>query len=81
VYKRQSLYKPKSPGLIRPSAETAVASWIINAAPPMARLPKCTICQSEANPSMDEYWHIGEITMRFLKTTSLIVNGEKSFDI
>ena len=35
-----SFQSPVQPGLIRPSGETAVASQIIKAAPPMARAPK-----------------------------------------
>ena len=57
---------------------TAVASLIINAAPPTARLPKCTRCQSFANPSGSEYWHMGEISLRLLNVISYIVRGEKS---
>jgi hypothetical protein len=30
----------------------------------MARLPRCTRCQSLTVPSVAEYWHIGETTTR-----------------
>src|SRR6266850_8463655 len=56
---------PRSCGLMRPSAVTAVASVITSAAPPTAREPRWTRCQSLANPSWLEYWHIGETTMRW----------------
>src|SRR6266853_968458 len=59
-----SFHSPKSCGEMRPSASTAVASVNTSAAPPHARLPKCTRCQSLANPSRLEYMHIGETTMR-----------------
>jgi hypothetical protein len=32
-------------------------------------------------PSVAEYWHIGETTMRFLRIMLLMVRGENSFDI
>ncbi len=50
---------PKSSGLIRPSGNTADASVKTSAAPPTAREPRCTRCQSVAKPSGLEYWHIG----------------------
>ena len=53
-----------SPGEIRPSGVTAVASAITNPAPPTARDPKCTRCQSPTTPSVQLYWHIGETPMR-----------------
>jgi hypothetical protein len=66
---------PKSAGDILASGETAVASVKINAAPPMARLPKCTRCQSVANPSILEYWHIGDTTILFFNVMFLMDNG------
>ena len=54
---------------MRPSAVTAVASVKISPAPPTARLPKWTKCQSLANPSTLEYWHMGETAMRFKKVS------------
>jgi hypothetical protein len=53
---------------------------MIKAAPPLARLPKCTRCQSLAKPSIEEYWHIGEIVILFLKVRLFIWSGENNFD-
>src|ERR1035437_3745932 len=55
----------------------AVASAITAAAPPTARLPRCTRCQSVAKPSTLEYWHIGLITMRFRSVSERSENGVK----
>ena len=66
---------PLSAGLIRPSGETAVASTITSPAPPTAREPRCTKCQSFGKPLSDEYWHIGETAMRFRSTTSFSRNS------
>src|SRR5580700_7248640 len=63
---------PRSWGLMRPIGTTAVASVKTSAAPPTARLPRCTRCQSVANPSVLEYWHIGETTIRLGNRTSRI---------
>src|SRR5690606_12336917 len=76
-----SFHIPRSSGDIRPSGETAVASAITIDAPPTARPPKCTRCQSVANPSIDEYWHMGDTTMRFFNVIPLMVKGVKSIDI
>ena len=59
------------------SGRTAAASVKTSAAPPTARLPRCTRCQSEAKPSALEYWHIGETTMRLRSSTSRKRSGEK----
>ncbi len=66
---------PASPGVMRPSGETALASAITKPAPPAARAPRCTRCQSFATPSLDEYWHIGDTPMRLRSVTDLIVSG------
>ena len=42
---------PRSSGLMRPSGVTPVASVNTRPAPPTARLPRCTRCQSLAKPS------------------------------
>src|SRR6202050_949742 len=55
---------------MRPSGVTAAASVNTKAAPPTAREARCAKCQSFAWPSTDEYWHIGETTMRLAKSTS-----------
>jgi hypothetical protein len=67
-----------SPGVMRPSRSTAVASTIASATPPTARLPRWTRCQSLASPSCDEYWHMGDMTMRFLNVTPRMVSGLNS---
>src|SRR6185295_1266847 len=63
---------------MRPSGSTAAASVNISAAPPVAILPRCTKCQSSAMPSRAEYWHIGEMTTRFLRVMPRRVSGENS---
>ena len=68
---------PVSPGEIRPSRTTAVASVKTSDAPPTARLPRCTSCQLFGIPSSAEYWHIGETTIRFRNVTERCVNGVK----
>src|SRR6185503_9961877 len=72
---------PRSCGLMRPSAVTAVASVITSAAPPIAREPRWTRCQSLANPSWLEYWHIGETTMRWGSVRPREVNVSKRLGI
>src|SRR3954463_2054755 len=62
---------------MRPSGETAVASAITRPAPPAARAPRCTRCQSVARPSSEEYMHIGETPMRLRSVTDFSVNGSK----
>src|SRR4051794_3374076 len=60
-----SLHIPMSPWVMRPCFVTAVASTITMPAPPSAKRPRWTKCQSLARPSSAEYWHIGEMMMRF----------------
>src|SRR5436190_6050279 len=63
---------------MRPSRVTWVASTIIRPAPEYARCPRCTRCQSPMQPSSAEYWHMGEMTMRFgsvMPPTSIGVNS------
>ncbi len=60
---------------MRPSAVTAVASVIVSAAPPAARDPRCTRCQSFANPSLLEYSHIGETKTLLASVSPLRVIG------
>src|SRR3954469_13764216 len=69
---------PRSRGLMRPSAVTAVASVSTAPAPPTARLPRCTRCQSVANPFGLEYSHIGETTIRLRRVMLRIESGENS---
>src|SRR5688572_715097 len=68
--KCRSLQTPRSCGEMRPSGVTAAASVKTRPAPPMARLARCTKCQSFAMPSREEYWHIGETPMRLWKVMS-----------
>ena len=72
-----SFQRPRSPGLMRPSGVTALASVITRPAPPTARDPRCTRCQSLAKPSSEEYSHMGETAIRLRKVISRIVKGEK----
>src|SRR5580765_2993506 len=72
---------PRSCGLMRPSAVTALASVRTSAAPPAARVPRCTKCQSFEKPSTLEYWHIGETTIRFDSVRDLRTSGSKRCDI
>src|ERR1700722_9530538 len=65
-----SFQTPRSCGEMRPSGVTAAASVNAKPAPPTARAARCAKCQSFAEPSTDEYWHIGETTMRLAKSTS-----------
>ena len=44
-------------------------------APPIARLPRCTRCQSPTVPSSATYWHIGDMTTRLGITSSRRRNG------
>ena len=60
-----SFHMPVQPWVIRASGETSVISVTRSPAPPIARLPRCTRCQSPGTPSVAEYWHIGLTTMRF----------------
>src|SRR5437763_17196805 len=63
---------------MRPSAVTADASVRTAPAPPTARLPRWTACQSLANPSRLEYSHIGETTTRLRRVMPRSVRGENS---
>src|SRR4051794_2638665 len=68
---------PVSCGLIRPSAATAVASVMTSPAPPTARAPRCTRCQSFGIPSTAEYWHIGDTHARLRKVVPRRVMGDR----
>src|SRR3954470_9057559 len=61
---------------MRPSGTTAAASVKISAAPPVAILPRWTKCQSSAKPSRALYWHIGDMTTRFLSVILRSAMGE-----
>ena len=63
---------------MRPSGSTAVASVISMPAPESARLPRCSRCQSEAQPSCAEYWHIGATMIRLRSGVGPSAIGENS---
>src|SRR5260221_2390041 len=63
---------------MRPSGVTPVASTIISPAPEQAYWPRCMRCQSVMRPSLAEYWHIGETTMRLGSVTPPSRIGVKS---
>ena len=49
------------------------------AAPPTARLPRWTRCQSLAKPSSQEYSHMGETTMRLERVREpMVIGGEEA---
>ena len=50
-----------------------------NPAPPTAREPRWTMCQSVGSPSLAEYWHIGDTNTRLRILRSRRVIGEKSW--
>src|ERR1041384_528771 len=72
---------PLSQNVMRPSGDTPLASTITSPAPPTARDPRCTKCQSLGRPSSLEYWHIGETKMRLRNATLRIVYELKSRDM
>src|SRR5688572_5744872 len=72
---------PASHGVMRPSGVTPAASTQTRPAPPTARLPRCTRCQSFGMPSSEEYWHIGDTRTRLGRVTERSARGEKSCDM
>ena len=77
-----SSHRPKQPGLMRPTAETAVASMVNRPAPLLSKLVQWLRCQSVAWPFSAEYWHMGATTMRLGKVRGPLgaskVKGVKS---
>jgi hypothetical protein len=65
---------------MRPSGLTAVASTNNKPAPEIAKELKWVKCQSVALPFSAEYWHIGEIMMRFASVCVPMFNGEKRIE-
>src|SRR5664279_2523382 len=61
---------------MRPIADNAVASMVYMPAFDCRSWPPCTICQSVAQPSTAEYWHMGDTTMRLARVSSRRVRGE-----
>ena len=70
---------PVSSGEILPSGTTAVASLITRPAPPRAKEPRWTRCQSFGTPSTAEYWHIGATHTRLRTVTPRRAIGVKSW--
>src|SRR6476469_6916822 len=68
---------PASWGEILPSGVTAVASDMTSPAPPWAKAPRWTRCQSDGRPSIDEYWHMGDTHTRLRIVVPRSVRGEK----
>ncbi len=62
---------------MRPVASTWVASMQNIAAPDSASELMWVKCQSVAEPSSAEYWHIGETMMRLDRVRPRSVIGEK----
>src|SRR6476469_4123599 len=63
---------------MRPTALTFVISVITSAAAPSENEPRCIKCQSQAEPSVELYWHIGETTTRFGNVNPRRVMGENN---
>ncbi len=72
---------PVSHGVMRPSGVTLAASVSTSPAPPTARLPRCTRCQSSGTPSSAEYWHMGETKTRLGIVTERSRTGLKRRDM
>ena len=64
--------------MMRPMASTWVASMQNIAAPDSDRLLMWVKCQSLAEPSSAEYWHIGDTMMRLAKVKPRKEIGVKS---
>jgi hypothetical protein len=72
-----SFQMPRSLGVMRASGLTELASVMTRPAPPMARLPRWTKCQSLAKPSTEEYSHMGETAMRLGSVRLRSLRGAK----
>jgi len=64
-----------------PFGSIALASTMTSPAPPTAREPRWTRCQSFARPSVLEYWHIGETASRLRRVTPRSGSGSKRLGI
>src|SRR5215471_10938629 len=64
---------------MRPLRSTAVASTTIMPARLMAYCIRCWRCQSDALPSLAEYWHMGDTAMRLGTSIGPSLRGEKRF--
>lgn len=63
---------------MRPRRSTSVISTVTMPAPDIARFIQWWRCQSLAEPSSAEYWHIGATAMRLGKLKPSSVIGWKS---
>jgi len=72
---------PRSLGVMRPSGLTELASVMTRPAPPIARLPRWTRCQSFAKPSMHEYSHMGETAIRLGRVRLRSLRGAKRWSV
>jgi len=66
---------------MRPRSSTAVASSTTKAAPDIATVMAFCKCHSVGIPPTAEYWHIGEMTIRFESVSGPIATGENSADM
>jgi hypothetical protein len=64
-----SFHRPRHQGVMRPRGSICVASVNTMPAPPTAREPRWTRCQSSGTPSVALYWHMGENMMRLRAVT------------
>ena len=62
---------------MRPRRSTSVISTVTMPAPDIASIIQCCRCQSVAEPSSAEYWHIGATAMRFGSSRLPMRIGEK----
>src|SRR5690554_3422722 len=71
---------PVSSAEMRPSGLTPVASVMTRPAPPRAKEPRCTRCQSVGTPSSrsTEYWQRGDTQSRLRNVTERSVKGDRS---
>src|SRR5699024_12570591 len=69
---------PAHAWVLRPSGSIAVSAPNTMPAPPMAKRPKLTSCQSPGAPFSDAYWHIGDATIRLRIFRSRSISGVNS---
>src|SRR6476469_3955963 len=70
--------RPRQPCVMRPCRSTCVASMTTSPAPEFASCPRWIRCQSLAQPSSAEYWHIGETAIRLGICNSASESGENN---
>ncbi len=69
---KSSFQMPRSRGVPQPRACTFVDSRNTRPAPPVAKRPRFTRCQSDTNPLTPAYINMGETTILLRKVTSRI---------